>query len=1415
MESARGRLEEVVFETPDPPPRAALPSSSSKVALPGSPTKASTQEGLDTSALPAQEALSKFAAKEGGTANGRTAAKPRRGYEVAPAGFEPPEQRLARLQAEVADLLRLTEASAEKEAAVAELLGGDPGEMSQELKVLEKRLVALSEGSAPWRGAGGKKARGGYAMPASLISQLDRLASGQASAPASEASGQVTYQINYAPNAASIGEGAKLAAMESTISEIEKQLGVREPISHFPDLQTAVTQLQKRLALLDSPKLEAIAKGVDKVAKEVEQVLAKKAQLEGTTDKDLDHKVSQLYDFCHRWSATAASLPQIVARLQSLQVRVAIRALQGHHSKPAIVQQASIRLYIAQQVPQLQPDMQPWKCTSCNVMNKAAAQFCPSCGKHWSQVHTPSYAGSWNPQAAPWGWGAEDAPDRRPKSPRARGQGRGQDGKGKDAQKGGGKGAGKAREQPPKPPKAEPPQASQLPKPPTTPSVPQPRGPTATGQPTEDRKMLQALVAGLAGADQLPEAVRELMAKVSGNSVQQEAKELHKMVQTRSAAFSALNQIEADRAIYEQSWAAYTTSLVGLLQEQLQTRQHTLQEFDTAQVEWTEKLKEVSAQIKQATKTGGLSSGAEVEQVDSSDEEAMEAEVNDDAERAAKRQVRQEEMQTQHRQILDALQQVQAAAQANAERRDGSLGLERDQSRGQAGASQRRHSQRRSWWWTNAAFWLSSLACRPDSGELFAPPVWRRALHTVFAEPDFCDDVHAGLAACVWRFELDTGDSHDTPVDKRLSEDGDSPCDCDPVPGAGECKVGEWCDVSTFRCSLPHMAPEADEPDEVGVSMHASFREPSSRHLRPDNLSASSVGCTIVSVQAWSEKDVQCNTRAGRRTVSFDPMPLIVPFRASDRLSSVPPLHSVSVAAGILRSPPSSTSHTPPRPRLQAVPFLASQQEVSHSAELAHHATSSAHRFKVGSLSSLGDGTAAVPPPGLPLPQPVHALCSMALDLRGRVPVPACTLHSAGVVSSLPVLDFKGPSPAEAELPTAGADLQFGGTVYGGNSADEFPVPASDSASMPVPITAAALSEQRTTAQTQSSQPPHFAKCVPPVACTTPSVVQSEGATQPLHPTLPAECVPPVACTTPSAEEALPITTQTKPAHNPPSAECVPPVACTTPPTAPSEDMLPTRDSVLPSPGPVPHAPQSGDVQEPASDSTGMPVPITLPAGPFVRPSHGRAPPKAFNEVQLIIAAQAEVYPTWLSGPLLNTPFGTLTRLAGPLSGASADAFFTIFEKNTEALVKRWLPGWSALDLIACALGHVPYRVRAVAFLEKPIPGYPARQMPRAFRAIPIDLRPLSGLVHTIAVGCPSLTRDAWQALRDKGATLCRAGEPLEDAAAPELLDESQAPAPRIAAHDFYPTWLTVPSAALGEACVDLHITYPGDGAPC
>mmetsp|Transcript_55371 Transcript_55371/g.103909 ORF Transcript_55371/g.103909 Transcript_55371/m.103909 type:complete len:375 (+) Transcript_55371:62-1186(+) len=309
METSRGKLEEVVFETPDPPQR---PASQAANIL-----KAVGQDAIDSSALPVQAAFQSFAEKDGASAGGATRApKQRRDFQLAPVGFEAPEQRLSRLQAEVSELLRFTEASATKEL-VADLLGADPGEMSAELKVLEKRLAVLAEGPAG-HGSGGKKVRGGYSMPASLISQLDRMASGEATVPKS-ADGQVTYQINYTPSAASISDGAKIAAMESSIAEIERQIGVLEPSTPFPDLQTAISQLQKRVSLLDAQKLETITKGVEKVVKEVDQVLTKKAQLEGTDHKDLDSKVSQLYDFCHRWSATAASLPLIVSRLQSLQ----------------------------------------------------------------------------------------------------------------------------------------------------------------------------------------------------------------------------------------------------------------------------------------------------------------------------------------------------------------------------------------------------------------------------------------------------------------------------------------------------------------------------------------------------------------------------------------------------------------------------------------------------------------------------------------------------------------------------------------------------------------------------------------------------------------------------------------------------------------------------------------------------------------------------------------------------------------------------------------------------------------------------------------------------------------------------------------------------------------------------------------
>jgi len=72
--------------------------------------------------------------------------------------------------------------------------------------------------------------------------------------------------------------------------------------------------------LLDSKRIEAIAHQVHVVMGDVDSMLAKKAELQGSNaGADIDQKVNELYEFCHRWTATSASLPLIVSRLQTLQ----------------------------------------------------------------------------------------------------------------------------------------------------------------------------------------------------------------------------------------------------------------------------------------------------------------------------------------------------------------------------------------------------------------------------------------------------------------------------------------------------------------------------------------------------------------------------------------------------------------------------------------------------------------------------------------------------------------------------------------------------------------------------------------------------------------------------------------------------------------------------------------------------------------------------------------------------------------------------------------------------------------------------------------------------------------------------------------------------------------------------------------
>jgi len=326
--------EEVYEHIPEPqPPAPAQPEKRGAAA----PTATSRSDGLDVSSAPGLEAFSSFRQREAeaaaATAAGAASAAPgrrRRRAEYEALGGEKrvgeaPEQRLARLQAEVADLIHLAEMSQLQDGGnAAELLGADPAVVTKELHLLETRLGGLVKGGVGLQQAGSETSAGaGHgALAGSLVAQLERLASGAAVGGAAPTStnGSVTYEISYTPSAAAIADSSSVAALESSIADIERQLGVLEPDSPFSDLQSAVEQLHKRLSLLDAQKLDSIRNGVHKVMGDLEQALAKKAELEGSgADPELDNKVSRLYDMCHRWGAAASSLPTLVSRLQTLQ----------------------------------------------------------------------------------------------------------------------------------------------------------------------------------------------------------------------------------------------------------------------------------------------------------------------------------------------------------------------------------------------------------------------------------------------------------------------------------------------------------------------------------------------------------------------------------------------------------------------------------------------------------------------------------------------------------------------------------------------------------------------------------------------------------------------------------------------------------------------------------------------------------------------------------------------------------------------------------------------------------------------------------------------------------------------------------------------------------------------------------------
>lgn len=338
----RGKEHEVVFEyTPEPLTNQRTPvvgvkggTTASRVAV-SSAVPSVENENIDSSALNARNAMNMFFKKEAyAAAFEKEAAKTeaqRQRQAAQEAVVLPPsltekaetrDQRCARLQVECLELLRCCESSSMGDlAARTELMGSDPKEIADELRALEKLLRVWRKGAtaSSTTAVYGSGVGGPGAMSDSLAIQLDRLATapgGDLAAKGSGEEGMVTWEVNFAPSTIPIIQSSQIAALESSLAEMEKKIGVTG--AKDQDIYHTMTTLHRRMGLLDPQKLESIRTSAGKAKSGFEIAMSSKHLIRGRDGK-VDQKVKELYDSCHRWTPVAANLPAVVTRMQSLE----------------------------------------------------------------------------------------------------------------------------------------------------------------------------------------------------------------------------------------------------------------------------------------------------------------------------------------------------------------------------------------------------------------------------------------------------------------------------------------------------------------------------------------------------------------------------------------------------------------------------------------------------------------------------------------------------------------------------------------------------------------------------------------------------------------------------------------------------------------------------------------------------------------------------------------------------------------------------------------------------------------------------------------------------------------------------------------------------------------------------------------
>ena len=187
---------------------------------------------------------------------------------------------------------------------------------------------------------------------------------------------------------------------------------------------------------------------------------------------------------------------------------------------------------------------------------------------------------------------------------------------------------------------------------------------------------------------------------------------------------------------------------------------------------------------------------------------------------------------------------------------------------------------------------------------------------------------------------------------------------------------------------------------------------------------------------------------------------------------------------------------------------------------------------------------------------------------------------------------------------------------------------------------------------------------------------------------------------------------------------------------------------------------------------------VLCPSRPASGSSGYRPPPSLLTDLRDAISAQIPLRPTWMAGQQYYPPMD-YACVSTPPPAQSNRRYYTLFEPRLDHRQRSAPREWRLIDFITDAVREIQERIRLVYLVTRPMPGFAAPQFvltlaraPAGCRSVPLDLRGIGGLVHTVEVLFPSPVTSVWDVLHDKGLDATGEWEAAHAAGHLYLLDQ-------------------------------------------